>query len=170
MVSTTYGPTHLNAIEMWADVVCWTMSYVWISLQTCWQQQALQRNSKHIWIQKHLWLAFCADLLTTASTEWTFQTYISTNTWWAMWGCPCSLIDNIMHCNVVSNIHNYKEPMSYVRHSLQTFWQQQTLQRNIKHTYLQKHLISYEVCVDVYACEPQYHVQCKSTTSQSLCT
>ena len=66
-----------------------------------------------------LWLAFCADLLTTASTEWTFQTYISTNTWWAMWGCPCSLIDNIMHCNVVSNIHNYKEPMSYVRNSLQ---------------------------------------------------
>ena len=27
-----------------------------------------------------LWLAFCADLLTTASTEGTFQTYISTNT------------------------------------------------------------------------------------------
>ena len=117
-----------------------------------------------------LWLAFCADLLTTASTEGTFQTYISTNTWWAMWGCPCSLIDIIMRCNVVSNIHNWKEPMSYVRNSAQTGWQQQVLQRNIKHTYLQKHLISYELCVDVYACEPQYYVKCKSTTSQSLCT
>ena len=106
----------------------------------------------------HVCLAFCADLLTTASTERTFQTYISTNTWWAMWGCPCSLIDNIMHCNVVSNIHNYKEPISYARNSLQTCWQQQVLQRNIKHTYLQKHLMSCELSVDVYACEPQYYV------------
>ena len=32
----------------------WTMSYVWISLQTCWQQQALQRKSKHTWWQKCL--------------------------------------------------------------------------------------------------------------------
>ena len=55
----------------------------------------------------HVCLAFCEDLLTTASTERTFQTYISTNTWWAMWGCPCSLIDNIMHCNVALTIHKY---------------------------------------------------------------
>ena len=48
--------------------------------------------------------------------------------------------------------------MSYVRNSLQTCGQQQVLQRIIKHAYLQKHLISYELCVDVYACEPQYYV------------
>ena len=102
-----------------------------------------------------LWLVFCADLRTTACTEWTFQTYISTNIWWASaWRFHCWLIDNITHSNDISNIHNYKEPMSYVRNCLQMRWQQQALWRVCKHTYLQKHLIGYELCFDLYACEP----------------
>ena len=168
------------------------MSYVWISLQTRWQQQALQGNSKHTSMLRNLgrladnskflavlhckgisnihgfkcncglWLVFCADLRTTACTEWTFQTYISTDIWWAsMWGFPCWLITNTTHSNDISNMHNYKEPMSYVRNSLQTCWQQQALWRNCKHTYLQKNLISYEPCLDFYACEPQSYLLLK---------
>ena len=109
----------------WADVFCWTMSYVWISLQTRWQQQALQRNSKHMWRHTfNLCLEILTNLLTTASslqccTARKYQTYMAS-----------------------------KAIVGYVWLSAQTCWQQLALNEHSKHTYLQTHD---ELCGDVLA-------------------
>ena len=108
------------------------VDYDWRSVQTCWQQQALNEHSKHTYLQTYDEIVpgdSIADSLITSRTAMTFQTYITTKNLWAMWEIPCRLADNNKCCK-----------------------------ENIKHTYLQKHLISYELCVDVYACEPQYYV------------
>ena len=96
------------------------VDYDWRSVQTCWQQQALNEHSKHTYLQTHDEL--CGDVLAhsliTSCTAMSFQTYITTKNLWAMWGIPCRLADNNKCCKEILNIHIYT--VSYTHLTLPT--------------------------------------------------